>query len=83
MDGVTLEFQEEAIRAVAKEAIKRGTGARGLRSVLEDRMLEIMYDIPSRVDVSKCVMTKDAVLNGAPPILVTSERKPKKKEETA
>jgi ATP-dependent Clp protease ATP-binding subunit ClpX len=86
MDGVTLEFQEEAIRAVAKEAIKRGTGARGLRSVLEDRMLEIMYDIPSRVDVSKCVMTKDSVLGNVPPILVTTEKKPgtgKKKEETA
>ncbi len=86
MDGVTLEFQEEAIRAVAKEAIRRGTGARGLRAVLEDRMLEIMYDIPSRGDVSKCIMTKDSVLGEVPPMLVTTERKPgtgKKKEETA
>jgi ATP-dependent Clp protease ATP-binding subunit ClpX len=86
MDGVTLEFQEEAIRAVAKEAIRRGTGARGLRAVLEDRMLEIMYDIPSRGDVSKCIMTKDSVLGEVPPMLVTAERKPgagKKKEETA
>lgn len=83
MDGVTLEFQEEAIRAVAKEAVRRGTGARGLRAVLEDRMLEVMYDIPSRGDVSKCIMTKDSVLEGAPPVLVTAERKPKKKGETA
>ncbi|HHX28337.1 MAG: ATP-dependent Clp protease ATP-binding subunit ClpX [Bacillota bacterium] len=85
MDGVTLEFQEEAIRAVAKEAIRRGTGARGLRAVLEDRMLEIMYDIPSRGDVSKCIMTKDSVTGEVPPVLVTAERKSgnKKKEETA
>ncbi len=86
LDGVTLEFQEEAIRAIAKEAIKRGTGARGLRAVLEDRMLEIMYDIPSRGDISKCIMTKDSVLGNVPPILVTTEKKPgtgKKKEETA
>ena len=86
LDGVTLEFQEEAIRGIAKEAIKRGTGARGLRAVLEDRMLEIMYDIPSRGDISKCIMTKDSVLGNVPPILVTTEKKPgtgKKKEETA
>jgi len=86
LDGVTLEFQEEAIRAIAKEAIRRGTGARGLRAVLEDRMLEIMYDIPSRGDVSKCIMTKDSILGNVPPILVTAEKKSgsgKKKEETA
>lgn len=83
MDGVTLEFQEEAIRAVAKEAVRRATGARGLRAVLEDRMLEVMYDIPSRGDVSKCIMTKDSVLSNTAPVLVTAERKSKKKEETA
>ena len=86
LDGVTLEFQEDAIRAIAKEAIRRGTGARGLRAVLEDRMLEIMYDIPSRGDVSKCIMTKDSIIGDVPPMLVTVEKKPgagKKKEETA
>ncbi len=83
LDGVALEFQEEAIRAVATEAVKRNTGARGLRAVLENRMLDIMFDLPSRTDVTKCVITKDLVLNGSSPILVTSERRKKKKEETA
>lgn len=83
LDGVTLEFQEDAIRAVAREAVSRNTGARGLRSVLEDRMLEVMYDLPSRTDVTKCVVTKDVVLNGSVPVLVTAERKQRKKEETA
>ncbi|HHY76254.1 MAG TPA: ATP-dependent Clp protease ATP-binding subunit ClpX [Firmicutes bacterium] len=86
LDGVTLEFQEDAIRAIAKEAIRRGTGARGLRAVLEDRMLEIMYELPSRGDISKCIMTKESILGNVPPILVTTEKKQsggKKKEETA
>jgi len=81
MDGIGLEFEDEAIRAVAKEAIRRNTGARGLRAVLEDKMLEIMYDLPSRGDVSRVIITKDVVLSGANPVLVTSERKPKRKEK--
>jgi ATP-dependent Clp protease ATP-binding subunit ClpX len=83
IDGVSLEFHEDAIRAVAKEAMRRNTGARGLRAVLEDRMLEVMYDLPSRVDVSKCIITRDVVLGGSSPVLVTQERRVKKKEETA
>ncbi|MEX0974884.1 MAG: ATP-dependent Clp protease ATP-binding subunit ClpX [Bacillota bacterium] len=83
IDGVALEFQEDAIHAVAKEAMRRNTGARGLRAVLEDRMLEVMYDLPSRCDVSKCIITKETVLASSSPVLVTQERKVKKKEETA
>ncbi|MBP8614456.1 MAG: ATP-dependent Clp protease ATP-binding subunit ClpX [Firmicutes bacterium] len=83
MDGVGLEFEDEAIRAIAREAAQRKTGARGLRAVLEDKMLEIMYDLPSRGDVTKCVITKEAILSDAPPVLVTMDRKSKKKEETA
>ncbi len=83
LDGVSLEFQDDAIRAVAKEAVRRNTGARGLRAVLEDRMLDVMYDIPSRTDVAKCIITKEVVLSGEQPVLVTAERKPKKKEEPA
>ncbi len=83
LDGVNLEFTDEAIRSVAKEAIKRGTGARGLRAVLEEKMLDIMYDLPSRRDVTKCIITKETVLKGEPPILVSVEKKPRKKEETA
>ncbi len=84
LDGVALEFQEDSIRAVAREAVKRNTGARGLRSVLEERMLEVMYDLPSRTDVTKCVVTKEVIVSGSAPVLVTAERKPqRKKEETA
>ncbi len=82
MDGVTLEFKEDALRAIAKEAIKRNTGARGLRAILEDVMLDVMYEIPSRGDVTKVVITKDVILKKEDPILVTVDRK-KKKEETA
>lgn len=83
MDGVGLEFEDEAIRAIAREAAQRKTGARGLRAVLEDKMLEIMYDLPSRGDVTKCVITKEVILSDASPVLVTMDRKSKKKEETA
>jgi len=83
MDGVTLEFEEDAIRAIAREAMRKGTGARGLRAVLEDRMLEIMYDLPSQGDVTRCVVTKDVILRGVRPILVSADRKRRKKEETA
>jgi ATP-dependent Clp protease ATP-binding subunit ClpX len=82
LDGVQLEFKDEALTAVAKEAIKRNTGARGLRAIFEDIMLEVMYDIPSRGDVTKCVITKEAITNKEEPLLVTVERK-KKKEESA
>ncbi|HHP51374.1 MAG TPA: ATP-dependent Clp protease ATP-binding subunit ClpX [Moorella mulderi] len=82
MDGVTLEFKEEALRAIAQEALRRKTGARGLRAILEEIMLDVMYDIPSRKNVTKCIITKEVVLHKEEPILLTVERK-KKKEETA
>jgi ATP-dependent Clp protease ATP-binding subunit ClpX len=83
LDGVTLEFKDEAMVGIAREAIKRNTGARGLRAILEEVMLNVMYDIPSRSDVSKCVITKEVILNKEEPLLVTVERKKKKKEESA
>jgi len=83
MDKVVLEFEDEAIRAIAQEASKRKTGARGLRAVLEDKMLEVMYDLPSRSDIAKCVITKDVVVSNALPTLIPLDRKSKKKEETA
>ena len=85
LDGVQLEFKEEALRAVAQAALKRKTGARGLRSIIEEVMCNVMYDVPSRDDVSKCIVTKECIVNKDEPILVTSgERsKPKKKEESA
>lgn len=82
LDGVALEFKEEALLCIAREAIKRNTGARGLRAILEDIMLDVMYDIPSRGDVIKCMITKEVIMRKEEPLLVTVERK-KKKEETA
>jgi len=82
IDGVMLEFKEDALRTIAIEAIKRNTGARGLRAILEDLMLDVMYDIPSRKDVTKCIITKEVVNKKDKPILV-SEEHPKKKEASA
>lgn len=61
LDGVRLEFDREALVAVAKQAIERKTGARGLRAILENVMLDIMYEIPSRNDISKCIITKGVI----------------------
>jgi ATP-dependent Clp protease ATP-binding subunit ClpX len=83
IDGVCLEFEDEAIRAIAHEASRRNTGARGLRAVIEDTMLEIMYDLPSRSDITKCVITRDVVLSKAPPVFVTADTRSRPKEETA
>jgi len=69
MDGVELTFDEDALRAVAHKAIERKTGARGLRAILEDVMLDIMFDIPSREDVSTCRITKDVIEKVCPPLL--------------
>jgi ATP-dependent Clp protease ATP-binding subunit ClpX len=78
-DGVHLEFEPEALRTIAKLAIERKTGARGLRAIIEEIMLNTMYDIPSRSDVEKCIITKDAILNRTDPILILSEQRQKQK----
>lgn len=83
LDGVGLEFQQDALSAVAQEALRRNTGARGLRAILEDVMLEIMYDLPSRDDVAKCAITKDTIRKKEKPIIISVDRKKKKKEESA
>jgi ATP-dependent Clp protease ATP-binding subunit ClpX len=78
MEGIKLELTEEALRAVAKQAIDRNTGARGLRAVLEIAMLDVMYELPSRLDVIGCTITDDVILNGAEPLLTfRGERKKK------
>lgn len=82
LDGVTLEFSQDALKAVAEEALKRNTGARGLRSILEEVMLDVMYDIPSREDIAKCTVTGDTIRKKEPPHIITIDRK-KKKEESA
>ncbi|MCW2277446.1 ATP-dependent Clp protease ATP-binding subunit ClpX [Heliophilum fasciatum] len=82
LDQVQLEFNPDALKAIAHEAIKRNTGARGLRAIIEDIMLDVMFDIPSRSDVTKCLITKEVIQKEKEPVLVTSDRK-KKKEESA
>jgi ATP-dependent Clp protease ATP-binding subunit ClpX len=86
LDNIDLEFTEDALRTIAGLALKRDTGARGLRAILEDIMLEVMYDLPSRTDIAKCIVNRDVVLKQKDPILVpsTSAKGDRKgKEETA
>jgi ATP-dependent Clp protease ATP-binding subunit ClpX len=70
MDGVELEFTEDALEAVADQAILRGTGARGLRAIMEEVLLPVMYDIPSRDDVAKVVVTEQTVRENVNPTIV-------------
>lgn len=79
MDDVELEFEKEALRAIARKAIERKTGARGLRSILEEVLLDIMYEIPSREDIKKCLITKETIESNGEPTLVLSDRKSKKR----
>lgn len=74
MDNVELVFEEKAVRAIAKKAIERNTGARGLRAIIEKIMTKVMYEIPGMKDVVRCTVTEDTVLKGGPPRL---ERKKK------
>ncbi|MDA8235452.1 MAG: ATP-dependent Clp protease ATP-binding subunit ClpX [Clostridia bacterium] len=82
LDGVDLEFQEGALKAIATEAMKRNTGARGLRAIIEDIMLEVMYDVPSKDNISKVVITEEVIQKKEQPLVVTTDKK-KKKEESA
>lgn len=75
MDDVLLEFEPDALEAIAEKAIARSTGARGLRAILEEIMLEVMYDIPSAVNVEKCIISKETVLNSLSPALTINENK--------
>ncbi|MWC28721.1 ATP-dependent protease ATP-binding subunit ClpX [Paenibacillus sp. MMS18-CY102] len=81
MDNVKLEFEAGALEAIAREAIKRNTGARGLRAIIEGIMLEVMYEVPSRDDVSSCLITEQVVNEKIMPEL--TPKKGKKKEESA
>jgi ATP-dependent Clp protease ATP-binding subunit ClpX len=74
-DGVELEFTDDALRAIAEQAIQRGTGARGLRAIMEEVLLNVMYELPSREDVTKCLVDRDVVLTGVNPTLVPREAK--------
>jgi ATP-dependent Clp protease ATP-binding subunit ClpX len=78
LEEVGLTFDPEALRHIAARALKRGTGARGLRSILEDMMIDIMFELPNRDDIREVVITKECVLEGRPPLLVTEQVRTKK-----
>jgi ATP-dependent Clp protease ATP-binding subunit ClpX len=85
MDNVQLEFDKEALLAIASEAIKRNTGARGLRAIIESVMLDVMFEAPSRQDGAKVVVTKESIIDKIKPDFVKkdAEKGAKKKEESA
>ena len=72
LDDVKLTFQDGAIRAIAQRAIDRGTGARGIRAIIESVMMNAMYEVPSDEDAVECIITEEAAKGEAEPILVTS-----------
>jgi ATP-dependent Clp protease ATP-binding subunit ClpX len=70
-DGIELVFSDDALQSVADKALERETGARGLRSIIEEVLLEVQFELPSRRDVKKCVVTKETIDKGITPTLVT------------
>ncbi len=82
LDGVELEFEEEALRAIAKETMERKTGARGLRSIIEKSVNDLMYEIPSDETISKCIITKETVEGTGQPDIVYSDVPRQKKTFT-
>jgi ATP-dependent Clp protease ATP-binding subunit ClpX len=73
LDNVELEFTEDALQEIAKLAIKRKTGARGLRSIIEGIMLDVMFELPSKDDIVKCIITKETVVDDVPPTLILED----------
>ncbi len=78
LESVRITFEEAALRAVAAKALKRGTGARGLRAILEEILLNVMFELPSREDVVEVKVTEGCVVNGAPPMLEIAPQRKKK-----
>ena len=72
LERVTLRFTDSAVNAIAKRAVARKTGARGLRAILEEVMLELMYDIPSQQDIKECIVNEDVISGRSKPILIYS-----------
>src|SRR5687767_14673180 len=83
LDGVDLEFTDDALEAIADQAILRGTGARGLRAIMEEVLQSVMYDIPSREDVASVVITKEAVLEHVNPTIVPRKPTRERREKSA
>ncbi|MHB2031894.1 MAG: ATP-dependent Clp protease ATP-binding subunit ClpX, partial [Gemmatimonadaceae bacterium] len=78
LEEVKLTFEDNALRAIATKALKRGTGARGLRAILEEILTDVMFDLPTRDDVEEVKLTESAVLNGTPPLLEIAPQRKKK-----
>ena len=74
MEGVDLEIRPSALKAIAKKALARKTGARGLRSILEHALLDVMYELPNEQNVSKVVIDEGTITNGAKPLLIYHEQ---------
>jgi len=74
MDKVDLEFTKDALREIARQALKRGTGARGLRAIMEEIMLNVMFEIPARKDISKCIITREVVEDRIEPKVITGSK---------
>jgi ATP-dependent Clp protease ATP-binding subunit ClpX len=85
LDGVELDFSPEALDEVAEQALARGTGARGLRAILEEVLLNVMFDVPSRDDVDKVVITDEVVRDHVNPTIVARSAPPRRerREKTA
>ncbi|RMH16786.1 MAG: ATP-dependent Clp protease ATP-binding subunit ClpX [Gemmatimonadetes bacterium] len=80
LEGIGLTFDREALRAIARKTLDRGTGARGLRSVIEEVMRDVMFELPSRSDVREVVVTAESVEKGVPPLLVHHQETPQARE---
>src|SRR5690606_995177 len=78
LDGVALEFEREALEAIADQAMKRGTGARGLRASMEEVLLPVMYEVPSGPDAAKVLITRDVVEKNVNPTIVPREYQPRR-----
>jgi len=75
MEGIELEFDPFAIKVIVKRAMERKTGARALRSIIEDFMLDIMYELPEKENIQKCIITKDVVAKGKEPLFISIDKK--------
>ena len=75
LDNVELEFEKEALESIVDKAIERKTGARGLRSIIEEIMRDIMFEIPSNPKIEKCIITKATVENGEPPKIIINNNR--------
>ena len=83
MDGVRLTFEEDAVREIARQAITRKCGARGLRAIIEDAMLDTMFELPGLTDINECVITKESLTGGKPKLISGVRRRSAKRAENA